>query len=70
MDDLIAVVRALIDAAFGTGGITDTQHTELQAKLDGVAQPPAPEPAPEPEPPAAPPVAAPGFSSEETGFGG
>lgn len=73
MADVTAVLRALVDAAFSTGGITDTQHTELLGLLDAPdapAEEPAPAPEPAPEPPAAPasPPVTPAFGQESNPY--
>lgn len=61
MEALISVLRALVDAAFSSGAITDLVQRDLHTKLDGAAAPPPAEPEPDlpaptpaPEAPAAP----------------
>lgn len=53
---VLDVLRALLDAAFKAGSLTDQQHTDLNGQLDAAAAEPAPAPAPEPEPAPAPPL--------------
>lgn len=67
---ILAVLRALVDAAFKAGGITDLQHADLSGKLDqhDPALNPAPEPEPEPVTPMGDAVA--GLGQEGTGFDG